>query len=63
MTERLLKSSDMARKLNICRRTLFRMNKANKVPAPLEIYRGLRWVESEVDNWILAGCPEIKFEK
>ena len=54
----LLKKSELARKLKVSVNTLNKMVEAGTVPAPRQLTeRTLRWVESEIDQWLKDGCP------
>lgn len=61
MSEKLLNPDQVADKLGITRRTALIRRDEDGFPAPISIGKGLaglRWAESEVDDWIRAKLAE-----
>ena len=53
----LLSANDLARRLNVSRRSIWRWRSAGKLPAPVVVGRLIRWRRDEIERWIAAGCP------
>lgn len=54
MSEQLLNIKQLARKLSLQPRTIYEQVKEGRLPAPIRpTKRASRWIESEVDGWIL----------
>jgi predicted DNA-binding transcriptional regulator AlpA len=51
-------SDGLAKRLSVSRRTVERWNSAGKLPRPIRLGgRLLRWIASEIRDWVLAGMP------
>lgn len=55
---KMLTKDEFASLLNISIRTLQRKQDLGEVPAPLRIGKSVRWVRSQIEEWILSGCPK-----
>lgn len=55
---KMLTKDELATLLAISIRTLQRKLDLGEVPAPLRIGKSVRWVRSQIEEWILAGCPK-----
>lgn len=55
--ERLLNVRELAERLGVSARMVFKMLAAGKLPAPIRLGRSLRWRAAAVDAWIADGCP------
>lgn len=55
---KMLTKDELASLLSISIRTLQRKLDLGEVPAPLRIGKSVRWVRSQIEEWILAGCPK-----
>lgn len=53
----LIPVSDLAKMLNVSRRSIWRLLSARKMPPPIRIGGAVRWRFDEVKRWIEAGCP------
>lgn len=53
----LLTPEELAEKLKISPRTLWRLLAAEKVPKPIRFGGSTRWRLAEVQEWIAQGCP------
>lgn len=56
----LLTASQVARMLQISKRTLWRLRSAHDLPAPIHLGATVRWRANEIRNWIAAGCPKTE---
>jgi prophage regulatory protein len=56
----LITPKELAIRLNVSKRTLWRLRSDGRVPPPLRLGGVVRWRLDEVQNWIAAGCPAIK---
>lgn len=55
----LMRVADVARLLSLSVRSVWRMDKAGKLPASVTIgIASKRWRKSEILAWIGAGCPD-----
>ena len=54
----LMNAVELARRLNIGERTLWRMRSSGRLPREVQIGRIIQWVRSEVEAWIEAHCPD-----
>jgi predicted DNA-binding transcriptional regulator AlpA len=53
----LITASELARMMRISTRTLWRLQSAGKLIAPVKIGGSTRWRLADVRRWIAAGCP------
>lgn len=53
----LLKDSEVARRLGVSRRQVWKLLAAGKLPEPVRVGGSVRWREADIDAWIEAGCP------
>lgn len=54
--DRLLRASEVARKLSVSSRTVWRMTDGGELPRPVRIgTRMVRWRESEIEAYIADG--------
>ncbi|MBS0263432.1 MAG: helix-turn-helix domain-containing protein [Planctomycetes bacterium] len=54
----LITARQLADKLQISTRTLWRMLSAERLPAPIRVGGIVRWRANDIERWISAGCPE-----
>lgn len=62
----MLTAEEIATLLNVSTRTVWRLDKAQKLPAalPLRRRRKKQWKESDIKKWLELGCPaRTDFEK
>ena len=57
-TKRLLDAKAVAEMLSLSKRTIFRINGSGKMPRPVRIGGSIRWIESQISEWISLGCPD-----
>ncbi|MDD4889885.1 MAG: helix-turn-helix domain-containing protein [Phycisphaerae bacterium] len=43
--------------LGISRGHLWTLNSSGRLPAPVKLGRSVRWIRSELESWLAAGCP------
>jgi len=59
-TDRLLSSEAVGRILSLSKRTVHRLNSAGLIIRPLRISGSVRYLESELMDWIRAGMVDRK---
>jgi excisionase family DNA binding protein len=57
--ESLLKPGDVAQRLSISTRTLWRLLSAKKIPEPVRVGGSTRWRAADIENWLERGCPAL----
>lgn len=50
--DRMLRPSDVAAKLAVSRRTVYRLSAMGEIPPPSKIGKAARWHESEIDAYM-----------
>lgn len=55
--ETLLKAKEVGQMLGLSKRQIFRHRDSGKIPAPVQVGGSIRWIESELNRWVLAGAP------
>ena len=58
--ERLMSAKELAVRLSLSKRQVFRLNSCGKIPAPIRIGGSVRWAESTITMWLTAGAPDRK---
>jgi len=53
----LLTVKDIAARLRVSPRTVWRLRDAGRLPAPIRFGQAVRWRENDVSTWIAQGCP------
>ena len=53
----LISGEQVAERLDISKRTVWRLDDAGKLPAPIRIGGSVRWSSDEITRWIKARCP------
>jgi predicted DNA-binding transcriptional regulator AlpA len=54
----LIDVKEVARRLDLSERTVWRLNSAGKLPKPVSIGgKSKRWRAEEIIAWVAAGCP------
>lgn len=56
----LLSARELAQRLSLSKRQIFRLNSSGKIPKPVRIGGSIRWPQSEIKRWIAAGAPNRK---
>jgi excisionase family DNA binding protein len=58
MAETLLSPEQLAQRMGVGKSTIYRLRQRGELgPQTLKVGGSSRFVESEVDAWLLAGCP------
>jgi predicted DNA-binding transcriptional regulator AlpA len=55
--EALLDATTLGNLLGLDPRTVRRMGRSGRIPAPLAIGAALRWRRSDIDAWLASGAP------
>jgi excisionase family DNA binding protein len=58
--EQLMTVEEVARLLNVCVRTVWRLDKKEDLPAAIRVGHSKRWHRRDIENWIRLGCPKRK---
>ncbi len=53
----LLKDSDVAKRLGVSRRQVWKLLAAGQLPKAVRIGGSVRWIEQHITWWIQEGCP------
>ncbi len=53
----LLNVKDVAARLRISQRQVWKLYSSGRIPAPVRISRSVRWREDLIDRWVELGCP------
>ena len=54
----LLTAAQVAEILAISVRHVHKLNREEKIPAPVRLGRSVRWSRNEIKAWIAAGSPD-----
>lgn len=57
MAERLLKVNEVAERLGVSSRQIWKLAASERLPAPVRLARSVRWRESDIARFIELGCP------
>jgi len=55
----LVDTREAAKLLNLCGKTLYSMEKDERMPRSIKIGRAVRWNREELRAWVNAGCPSV----
>jgi predicted DNA-binding transcriptional regulator AlpA len=53
----LINVEEVARRLDMSSRSVWRLNSAAKMPKPLAVGGSRKWRADEIRRWVEAGCP------
>lgn len=53
--ETLMRVSDLAKRLNVCARTVYRMVDSGRGPRAVRVGKRLRWTHESVAAWLAKG--------
>ncbi|MHC4618377.1 MAG: helix-turn-helix transcriptional regulator [Planctomycetota bacterium] len=59
-TPQLLSAKALGQRLSLSKRQIFRLNSSGKIPAPVRIGGSVRWLQSEIVDFLNAGAPDRK---
>ena len=57
MEPQLITASNLAETLRCSRRHVERLNATGRLPRPVRLGRAVRWLKSEIENWLALDCP------
>lgn len=61
-SERLVTVDEVAGKLAVSTRSVWRLVSARKIVLPIKVGGATRWREAELIRWMAAGCPPLSAE-
>ena len=53
----LLSAKELAGKLLLSARTVWRLRSAGRLPKPVQVGGSIRWRLSDINQWVELGCP------
>lgn len=53
----LLRDSEVAKRLGVSRRQVWKLLAAGQLPEPVRVGGSVRWRDADIVGWIQAGCP------
>ncbi|HNT87895.1 MAG TPA: helix-turn-helix domain-containing protein [Candidatus Hydrogenedentes bacterium] len=56
----LLSVGEAAVMLRLGKRTLYRLADVGAIPRPVKVGRATRWRRRELQEWVDAGCPDLR---
>ena len=56
----LISIHDVATLLDCSTRHIYRLVDTRRIPQPIKLGTLLRWVKSDFEQWIAAGCPDCR---
>ena len=56
----LLTKEQVAAKLNLSLRSIYRMAEAGKIPPPVKFGGAVRWRSDVIDDWIENDCKPVR---
>lgn len=56
----LLSVNDVASILQVSPSHIYRLADGGKMPPQIKVGGSVRWVRSEIDNWIQGGCKAVR---
>ena len=54
----LVDAIELARQLDMSVRTIRRLDCSGKLPRPVRIGGAVRWLMTDIEAWLAAGCPD-----
>jgi predicted DNA-binding transcriptional regulator AlpA len=54
----LIDTNQAAKLLNVCPRTIFRMERSGEMPKAFRLGKAVRWSMKELTHWVNSGCPK-----
>ena len=61
-TAQLIDVSELAKRLSVSKRTIWRLDARGAIPSPLRLGKTVRWRDQDIEDWIAAGCPNRRGE-
>ena len=59
----LLDVTDVAKMLACSKRHVRRMTDAGTMPSPVRLWSAIRWRRSDIERWLVDGCPNLSKRK
>ena len=56
----LWSAKTVGQRLSLSKRQIFRLSACGKIPKPLKIGGAVRWITSDIEQWIAWGCCSRK---
>lgn len=56
----LLTAKEISKMLKVTTRAVWNYRDAGAMPQPVRIIGAVRWRASDVEAWIMAGCPNVR---
>jgi excisionase family DNA binding protein len=56
----LIAAAEVAKLLQISKRTLARLQSKGAIPPPVRLGGSVRWRLEEIQKWIADGCPVVR---
>jgi len=56
----LLTKEEVAKRLQLSVRTIYRKSQDGEMPAPVKVGRVVRWRSDVIDNWIENDCRPVR---
>lgn len=56
----LLDVGEVAAKLHVSKRTVYRLSDAGRMPRPVRLGSLVRWGRQAIDEWVASGCPSCR---
>lgn len=53
-----LNARELAERLGISERHVWRLHNGGKLPRPVRLGRSVRWLVAEIDDWLKADTPD-----
>lgn len=53
----LITVEQLAIRLQVSKRSLFRLKSEGKLPAPVKLRNSVRWRVLDIEEWVANGCP------
>jgi len=60
MKSQLFDVKALASSLDCSVRTAWRLRDSGRLPAPAKVGRLVRWRAEDIDQWVRAGCPDVR---
>ena len=59
-TPDLLTAKELARRLSLAERTIWRHADSGRIPRPVKIGGSVRWNRKMIEEWVADGCPDLR---
>jgi len=55
----LLTAGEVAWLLKVSERSVWRLRSAGYLPKEVNVLGSVRWRRTDIENWVVAGCPKL----